>query len=200
MDQPLGLCVGNSLEVVEVIDVLRGRGPEDLRELCLELAARMFQLGGVADTVVQGKHLAEELISSGKALARFRQMVELQGGDPNTIDDPARLPRAKTLQHVSSAKSGYVSSIDCEAIGTACVVLGGGREKKEDTVDPAVGIVLHRKLGDSVAVGEPLCTVHSNSETRAAHAIELLQASFRIAEAAPAHKKIVHRVIRGSGV
>ncbi len=200
MDQPLGLHVGNSLEVVEVIDILRGQGPEDLRELCLELAARMFQMGEVADTAVQGKRLAEELISSGKALARFRQMVELQGGDTSTIDDPSRLPRARTVQDVRSTKTGYVSSIDCEAIGTACVVLGGGRENKEDSVDPAVGFVLHRKLGDAVAAGEPLLTVHSNSDARAAHAVELLLASYEIADAPPAHKKIVHRVIRGSGV
>jgi pyrimidine-nucleoside phosphorylase len=180
---------------------LRGEGPEDLRQLCLELAARMFQLNGAADTVVQGKALAEQLIASGKALERFRQMVALQGGEARAIDDPGRLPRANFTQDVSSTKGGYVTSMDCEAVGTACVVLGGGREKKEDTVDPAVGIVLHRKLGDSVAAGELLCTVHFNSETRAARAIELLLRSYRITDAPLAEKKkLVHRVIRGSGV
>jgi thymidine phosphorylase len=105
------------------------------------------------------------------------------------------------VQDVGSPKSGFVTSMDCEAVGTACVVLGGGREKKEDAVDPAVGIVLHRKLGDQVATGEPLCTVHANSETRSARAIELLLQSYRIADAPVAHKqKLVHRVIRGSGV
>jgi pyrimidine-nucleoside phosphorylase len=201
MDQPLGLCVGNSLEVIESIDILRGNGPDDLKELCLELAARMFQLGGVVETVMQGKAQAEQLISSGKALETFCQMVTLQGGDTRVIDDPARLPRAKHMQDVTSPKRGFVTSMDCEAVGTACVVLGGGREKKEDTVDPAVGIVLHRKLGDQVAAGEPLCTVHANSETRAARAIELLLQSYRITDAPLAHKqKLVHRVIRGSGV
>ena len=201
MDQPLGLCLGNSLEVAEVIEVLRGQGPEDLRELCLELASRMFQLGGTADTVVKGKSQAEQLIASGKALETFRKMVTLQGGDARVIDDPGLLPRAKYIQDVSSPKSGYVTSMDCEAVGIACVVLGGGREKKEDAVDPAVGIVLHLKLGDSVAAGEPLCTVHSNSETRAARAIELLLRSYRITDAPLEHKKkMVHRVIRGSGI
>jgi len=200
MDQPLGLCVGNSLEVAEVIEILHGNGPEDLRQLCLELAARMFQLGGAVDTVVRGKLLAEQLIASRKALETFRQMVALQGGDPQAIDDPGRLPRAKLTQEVTSAKSGYLTSIDCEAVGHACVVLGGGREKKEDTIDPAVGIVLHRKLGDSVAAGDALCTVHSNSETRAARAIELLLRSYRITDDPMAQKKkLVHRVIRGSG-
>ncbi|MGA8492920.1 MAG: thymidine phosphorylase [Terriglobales bacterium] len=201
MDQPLGLCVGNSLEVAEVIEVLQGRGPEDLRELCLELAARMFQLGGTADTVVQGKTRAQELIASGKALETFRQMVTLQGGDARVIDDPALMPRAKFMRDVASPKSGYITSIDCEAVGHACVVLGGGREKKEDTIDPAVGIVLHRKLGDSVTAGEPLCTVHFNSESRAAHAKELLMKSYRItATPLGEKKKLVHRVIRGSGI
>jgi pyrimidine-nucleoside phosphorylase len=200
MDQPLGTNVGNSLEVAEAIKVLRGEGPEDLRELCTELAARMFQLGGAADTVVQGKALAEQLIASGKALDRFRQMVILQGGDARVIDDPGLLPRANLQQEVKSAHSGHVGSIDCEAVGHACVILGGGREKKEDAVDPAVGIVFHRKLGDAVATGEPLCTVHANSETRAARAIELLLKSYRITEAPPAQKKLIHRVIRGSGV
>src|ERR1700683_2135026 len=111
MDQPLGLCVGNSLEVAEVIEVLRGRGPEDLRELCFELAARMFQLGGTADTVVQGKQQAEQLIASGKALQTFRQMVTLQGGDARVIDDPGLLPRAKNTQDVSSPKNGSVTSM-----------------------------------------------------------------------------------------
>jgi pyrimidine-nucleoside phosphorylase len=200
MDQPLGTHVGNALEVVEVIEVLRGQGPEDLKELCIELAARMFQLGEVADTVVQGKALVQQLISSGKALERFRQMVTLQGGDARVLDDPGLLPKASLRQDVKSAHTGHISGIDCEAVGHACVILGGGREKKEDTVDPAVGIVLHRKLGDAVAAGEPLCTVHANSEARAARAIELLQKSYLITDTAPPKKKLVHRVIRGSGV
>jgi pyrimidine-nucleoside phosphorylase len=187
--------------VAEVIEVLRGGGPEDLKELCLELAARMFQLGGTADTVVQGKTQAEQLITSGKALQTFRQMVALQGGDARVIDDPSLLPRAKYTQQVCSPKSGYVTAMDCEAVGIACVVLGGGREKKEDAVDPAVGVVLHRKLGDSVTAGDSLCTVHFNSETRAAHARELLLHSYQITDAPLEHKKkLVHRVIRGSGI
>ena len=200
MDQPLGTHVGNALEVVEVIEVLRGEGPEDLRELCVELAARMFQLGGTADTVVHGKELVQQLIASGKAIERFRQMVTLQGGDASVIDDPGRLPQAKLQHEVKSEYSGYVAAIDCEAVGHACVILGGGREQKEDSVDPSVGIVLHRKLGDAVATGEPLCTVHANSAAKAARAIELLLKSYHITEAPPQKKKLVHRVIRGSGV
>jgi pyrimidine-nucleoside phosphorylase/thymidine phosphorylase len=201
MDQPLGLYAGNSLEVIEAIEVLRGGGPEDLRELCFELAARMFQLGGTADTVPQGKAQVEQLIGSGKALETFGRMIALQGGDPRVIDDPGRLPRARTTQEVPSPKSGFVTEMDCEAFGTACVILGGGREKKEDAVDPSVGIVFHRKLGDSVSAGEPLCTVHSNSDTRASRAIELLVRSYQVTDTPLAQKKkLIHRVIRGSGV
>jgi pyrimidine-nucleoside phosphorylase/thymidine phosphorylase len=199
MDQPLGTHVGNSLEVVEVLDILRGRGPNDLKELCLELAGWMFHLGGTADTVAQGKVEAERLIASGKPLDKFRQMVALQGGDVGALDEPDRLPRAKYRHDVRSPEDGYVAAMDCEAVGTACVVLGGGREKKEDAVDPAVGIVLHRKVGARVAAGEPLCTVHSNSETRSALASKLLLESYRIAHDPAIEKKsLVHQIIRGS--
>ena len=196
MDQPLGLRIGNALEVEECVEVLRGEGPADLRELCLELGGWMLHLGRVASTVEQGKKDAAALIDSGKALERFRQMVALQGGDVAAIDDPARLPRAQHTQVVHSPKEGYVVAMNCEVVGTACVVLGGGREKKEDSVDPAVGIVLHRKVGDRVVAGEPLCTVHFNSAAKAAAAVQLLTGSYRIAEVAPQKRALVHRVIR----
>jgi pyrimidine-nucleoside phosphorylase len=198
MDQPLGIKVGNSLEVEEALDVLHGSGPGDLRSLCIELAGWMLDRGGAAKTVEQGRSIAEKLLDSGKALERFRQMVTLQGGDVRAIDDPTLLPQSKYKLDVLSAKSGYVTTIDCEAIGIACVALGGGREKKEDNVDPAVGIVLHRKLGDPVVAGEPLCMIHHNSEARAARASQLLMDSYQISEAPAAAKKpLIHRVIRG---
>jgi pyrimidine-nucleoside phosphorylase len=194
MDQPLGLRVGNALEVEEAVEVLNGAGPEDLRELCLELAAWMLHLGGGA-TIAEAKKLASDLLRSGQALTKFRELVELQGGDPACIDDPAKLPHAKFSLDLESSASGYVAAIQCEDVGTACVVLGGGREKKEDSVDPAVGIMLHKKVGDRVAAGEPLCTLLYNSEARAAHAKSLLQQSYRIADSAPAARKLIRRVI-----
>jgi len=198
MDQPLGLNIGNALEVVECIDILRGSGPSDLRELCLELAGWMFHLGKVASSVEQGKLDAARLIDSGKALERFRQMVVLQGGDVAKIDDPTQLPHAAQTQVVNSTKPGYVTAMNCEAVGTACVVLGGGREKKEDSVDPAVGIVLHKKVGDQVSAGEPLCTVHFNSAAKAASAIQLLKDSYSIGAEPPTKKPLVHRVIQNA--
>jgi len=196
MDQPLGCMVGNALEVRECIDVLHGGGPEDLRELCLHLAAWMFHLGGASQTVAHGKQMAEELIASGKALAKLRQMVEMQGGDVGVIDDPKGLPSARHHVEVPSPSAGYVSAIHCEQVGTACVILGGGRERKEDSVDPAVGIAVHKKIGDKVALGESLCTIHCHSDAQGARAKKMLEESFAIS-AAPAHRPaLVHRVIR----
>jgi pyrimidine-nucleoside phosphorylase len=200
MDQPLGNMVGNALEVVEVVEVLRGGGPEDLRNLCIELAGWMLHLGGATATVTEGKQKSEELIASGKALEKFRYMVELQGGDPRAIDDPERLPKAQHTLEVAASVPGYVASWQCEGVGTACVILGGGRERKEDSVDPAVGIVLHKKVGDRVSRGESLATVHYNSEVRATQAKQLLEKSCQVADSLHVDKRpLIHRVIRKSG-
>jgi pyrimidine-nucleoside phosphorylase len=196
MNQPLGRMVGNALEVQECIEVLHGGGPADLRELCLHLGAWMFYLGGASKTVAQGKQLAEEIIGSGRAFERFRQMVELQGGDISVIDDPTLLPSTDYRVEVLSPQSGYVTAIQAEQVGTACVILGGGRERKEDSVDPAVGIAVHKKIGDNVTAGESLCTIHCHSDAQAARAKTLLQESYQIAASAPAHKpSLIHRVI-----
>jgi len=195
MDQPLGNMIGNALEVVEVIEILRGGGPEDLRELCLELAGWMLHLGGVSKTVAEGKRESAKLISSGHALERFRQMVELQGGDARVIDDAKRLPQAQHTVQVPSTKTGYLTSMQCEQIGTACVILGGGRERKEDAVDPAVGIALNKKVGDRVAAGEAIATIYYNGEARAERARQLIEASCVVADAPPAKRPLIHRVI-----
>jgi pyrimidine-nucleoside phosphorylase len=200
MDQPLGNMIGNALEVVEVIEVLRDAGPEDLRALCIETAGWMLYLGGASDSVEQGKQKSAKLISSGKALDKFRQMVELQGGDARVIDDAKKLPQAQHTMQVASAKAGYVSSMQCEHIGTACVILGGGRERKEDSVDPSVGIVLHKKVGDRVAACEALATIYYNTEIKAVRARQLLEASYEIAGAPQSTKRpLIHRVIAKSG-
>jgi pyrimidine-nucleoside phosphorylase/thymidine phosphorylase len=196
MDQPLGNKIGNALEVVEVMEVLRGGGPEDLRELCLELAGWMLHLGGVSHTVEEGKQHSAQLISSGKALEKFRQMVELQGGDGRVIDDDNRLPQARHTLQVSSAKAGYLASMQCEQIGTASVILGGGRGRKEDSVDPAVGIVLHKKVGGRVASGEPLATIYYNAEAQATRARQLIEASCVLTDDSQFTKRrLIHRVI-----
>jgi pyrimidine-nucleoside phosphorylase len=198
MDQPLGRYVGNALEVEECIYVMRGEVRNDLSELCIELSAWMFLLGDRVATIEQGKQLAAEMISSGKALAKFRDIVRLQGGDPATIDDPRLLPKAKNKRDVACPGTGFISTIACEQIGVASCVLGGGREKKEDSIDPAVGIVLHKKRGDRVVTGEPLCTIHYNSDARLDEARRLIELAYRI-EAEPPRRvrPLVHGIIGG---
>ena len=196
MDQPLGTHVGNALEVREVLDVLRGQGSGDLRELCIELAAWMFYLGGRSTSVEEGRSLACQLIASGAALAKFREMVRLQGGNPGIVDNDQLLPQARSKKVIEALRGGYVAAIDCEKMGTACVVLGGGRERAEDTVDHAVGIVLHKKVGDAVAKGDPLCTIHYDSEEKLGRARALIGESCEIADAPPAEcKPLVHKII-----
>jgi pyrimidine-nucleoside phosphorylase len=197
MDQPLGHAVGNSLEVAECIEVLHGGGPSDLRELCLILSAWMFFLSKRTHTLDEGRTLAEQMIASGKARAKFREMVGLQGGNRAVIDDPALLPRARYQSQVASATAGVVTEMMCEQIGTAGVLLGGGREKKEDAIDPAVGIIVHKKLGDKIAAGEALCTVHYNSTERFERAKPLIEQSYTIASLAGPKRPLVGRVIGG---
>jgi pyrimidine-nucleoside phosphorylase len=200
MDQPLGLYVGNSLEVVEVLEALQGRGPQDLFDLCLELAAWMFLVGARSTSIEEGKRLSRDLIQSGKALQKFQEMVALQGGDPRVAEDPSRLPQSQHRVEVMSSATGYVTAIECEQAGTACVILGGGRERKEDSVDPAVGFVLHKKVGQAVLKGESLATVHYNDNARGERASKLLLGSFQISEAPPAiTRPLVHRIITKSG-
>jgi pyrimidine-nucleoside phosphorylase len=200
MDQPLGRMIGNSLEVIEAVEILRGEGPEDLRQLCVELGAWMLLLGGISSTVAEGKNLSEKLIASGQALEKFRRMVELQGGDPRAIDDLKKLPQAQQTMTLTSPKAGYLASLQCEDVGIACVILGGGRERKEDSVDPAVGITLHKKVGDAVSANEPLATIYYNAESRAARARQLLEQSYRITDSLLREKRpLIHRVIGTHG-
>jgi pyrimidine-nucleoside phosphorylase len=200
MDQPLGLKVGNAVEVEECIEVMKGGGPSDLLEVSIQLSAWMFFLAGRSPSVDQGRRLASELIANQSALKKFREIITEQGGDPGVIDDPRRLPQARHQSPLLSPSTGFVGSIQCEQVGVASLVLGGGREKKEDVIDPAVGLVLHKKVGDPVREGEPLCTIHYNSDARLNDARSLLQQAYHIAERPPATRRpLIHRVISGEG-
>jgi len=195
MDQPLGGKVGNALEVEECIEILHGGGPEDLRELCDELSAWMFFLGGRTKTVGEGRKLAREMITSGRARDTFREIIRLQGGDPKVVDDPGRLPHAKHVARVPASRAGYVTAIHTEKVGIASMMVGGGREKKEDSVDPSVGLVLEKKIGDAVESGATLCNVHYNLDSRLPHAMNLLSECFEIGERPPALPPLVREII-----
>jgi pyrimidine-nucleoside phosphorylase len=191
MDQPLGQNIGNALEVEECLQVLSGQGPADVRALSLELSAGMLFLAGCATDVASGKQLAEEMIATGCARDKFRQVIKQQGGDERVVDDPSRLPRAKKTEALRSSRSGFVSRIACEQVGKACVVLGGGREKQDDAIDPAVGIVLGKKVGDAVRAGETLCAVYYNADSRLREALGLLEKSFVVADQPPPQRPLV---------
>jgi pyrimidine-nucleoside phosphorylase len=201
MNQPLGRAVGNALEVAECIEVLNGEGSgvqnsNDLRELSLVLSAWMFLLGKRVRSVDEGRELAEQMISSGKARDKFREMIQLQGGNADVMDNPGLLPQAQQKADIKSPTAGFVTAIMSEQIGIAGVLLGGGRAKKEDTVDPAVGIMVHKKVGDRVSTGEALCTVYYNSTERFANAAPLIEQSYTIAATAPLKSQpLVHQII-----
>jgi pyrimidine-nucleoside phosphorylase len=195
MDQPLGRMAGHSNEVVESIEVLRGRGPADLRDLSLDLSAWMFCLGERTKTVEEGRRLAETMIVTGQALEKFRQGIRLQGGDERVIDEPERLAIARLNYHVASSASGFITGTNCEGFGIALAMLGGGREKKEDKIDHGVGLEFHKRIGDRVEIGEPLVTIHYNSDTKLAEAKALIAGSYFVGEKGPQQTPLVRRII-----
>jgi pyrimidine-nucleoside phosphorylase len=197
MDQPLGRMAGHSNEVIEAIDVLKGHGPEDLRELSIELSAWMFYLGERTTSVEEGRRLAEDLIASGEALGRLRRCIRLQGGDARIVDDSSLMPTAKHYAEVVSPHSGYISATHCRDFGIALAILEGGRNKKEDVIDPAVGLEFHKRIGDRVAAGEKLVTIQYNSETRLAGARKLIEDSFVFADHQPLMPPLIRQVIGG---
>lgn len=164
MSQPLGFAIGNALEVKEAIETLQGKGPKDLTELVLTLGSQMVILAGKAKTTEEAKSMLKESISSGKALAKFKDFLTNQGGDASIVDDLSKLPQTKYKIELPAKQSGYVSRMVADEIGIASMILGAGRATKEDVIDLAVGLVLHKKVGDKVAEGESLLTIYSNRE------------------------------------
>ena len=177
MNQPLGCAVGNALEVREALDTLRGSGPEDFREHCLVAAAHMLVVGRKAANLESARTMAETTLESGRALASFRRLVEAQGGDARYVDEPDRLPVAPLIETVETPRAGYLLGINAREVGETSVELGAGRARKEDPIDHAVGIEIHRKVGDYVQAGEPLFTIHANDAAKLAAAKTRLMAA-----------------------
>ncbi|WPC42219.1 pyrimidine-nucleoside phosphorylase [Clostridium sp. JS66] len=164
MSQPLGFAIGNALEVKEAIDTLKGEGPEDLTELVLTLGSQMVVLAKKANTLEEARKKLVEVIKNGKALDKFKLFLKNQGGDPSVVDNPEKLPQAKYKIDVPAKESGFISNIVADEVGIAAMLLGAGRATKEDTIDLAVGLMLHKKVGDKVEKGESLLTIYSNRE------------------------------------
>ncbi|KRN57868.1 pyrimidine-nucleoside phosphorylase [Carnobacterium divergens] len=164
MSQPLGLAIGNSLEVKEAIDALKGEGPADLMEMVYVLGSQMVVLAKQADTLEEARELLKEAIQSGAATTKFKEMIRNQGGDDSIVDRPENLPQAEFVIELPAKESGYISEMVADQLGIAAMLLGAGRRTKEDTIDYSVGLMLHKKVGDSVTAGEPLVTVYANSQ------------------------------------
>jgi pyrimidine-nucleoside phosphorylase len=191
MDAPLGQAVGNALEVVECLEVLRGGGPADVAHLSLELTARMLVLGRVATDVADGLRRARNAIASGEALERFRRLIEAQEGDPRVVDDPRRLPSAPGQHIVTAAASGYVTRLDAGLIGQASSALGAGRERLGDPVDPAVGIRLRALRGEQVRPGDPVLELHYRSQARLTAALPLAISAIGVEDRPPSELPLV---------
>ncbi|MCZ4380872.1 MULTISPECIES: pyrimidine-nucleoside phosphorylase [Enterococcus] len=193
MSEPLGEAIGNSLEVVEAIETLQGNGPEDLVEMCYALGSQMVVLAGKAKTIDEARTLLQEALESGKALAKFKKMIQNQGGDPTIVEQPERILTARYTMELPAKQSGVVSKIVANELGIAAMMLGAGRKTKEDDIDHAVGLKLHKKIGDTVTKGESLLTIYSNDK-EISSVIELLYKNIEIGESAM-KPTLIHDII-----
>ncbi len=195
MNQPLGFAVGNALEVMEVSQTLQREGPEDLRRLSLELAARMIYLGKATATLEDARRLAEEKLMDGSAYRKFKQVVEAQGGNPQALDRFEMLPNATGMREILSPRAGFVSAIMAEDIGRASQMMGAGRARKEDAIDPAVGVILEVKAGEKVEAGAVLCRLYYTGEENLDEAAELVEDAFRISGTRPEERELILEVV-----
>jgi pyrimidine-nucleoside phosphorylase len=199
MDQPLGHAIGNALEVEEAIETLRGQGPVDLTELCLVLGAYMVVAAGVASNAAEARKMLADSLQSGKALATFKRFLKAQGGNPDVVEDPTLLPHAEHKIEVVLKRSGYVTRIHAEEVGTCAMLLGAGRETKESEIDLAVGIVLHKKVGDAVAEGDSIASLYVNDQSRVAEVQERLSKAYELSETAPGPKTLIFGAVTQEG-
>jgi thymidine phosphorylase len=195
MNQPLGYAVGNALEVMEASQTLQNAGPADLTKLSLELAARMIFLGKKAETLDEARRIAEQHLVDGSGYRKLKQVVAAQGGNPKALDDFVLLPNATGMREVASPRGGYVTSINAEDIGTASNMIGAGRDKKEDSIDPAVGIILEVKTGEKVDAGSVLCRLYYTKEDRVDEAAEMVEDAFRISGQKPEERELILEVV-----
>jgi pyrimidine-nucleoside phosphorylase len=195
MDAPLGQAVGNALEVIESIDTLKGKGPGDLEELSVTLAGRMVRLAGLAATTDEAERQVRAQIANGRGVEKFGQIIERQGGDPRVIDDYARLPSVEGRHIVRACRSGFLTGLDAELVGRACMALGAGRNSVEDRIDPAVGIMVLVKPGETVKEGDAVFEVHFRDRAHLDGALPLAQRAIEIGDQAPALPPLIQAEI-----
>ena len=196
MDQPLGNAVGNALEVKEAIETLKGHGPADFTELCMTLGSCMLMVAEIAENEQQAREMLKEAVDSEKALDKLAELVEAQGGDKRMVYETDLLPKASSITPLLSEKDGYVEKIQCDEVGICSLILGGGRETKESTIDLSVGIVLTKKVGSHVKAGEPLAYIHSNEEAKRLACEERLRKAFHIGDKVKKEGAIIHQILK----
>ena len=195
MDQPLGLAVGNALEVKEAIDTLKGRGPEDFVELVMTLGTQMLIAGGKTNSEAEARKMLQETIDSGSALEKLAQFVEAQGGDAAAVYNTNLLPRASIIEPVFIQESGYISHIECDEVGVCSLILGGGRETKDSEIDLAVGIVLTRKVGEYVERGDIIAYIHGNDHEKIRAAKKRFLEAYTISAEKPKKPEVIKEII-----
>ncbi len=191
MDAPLGRYVGNSLEVIESIETLKGNGPRDLTELSVKLATRMVVLADIAEDEAEAEKAVRDALASGTGLEVLRETIEQQSGDPRVVDDYSLLPQTNATMQVMTDRTGYVTSIDAEKVGIAVRILGGGRDRAEDRIDHAVGVVVRAKPGEPVSIQQPVFEVHYRDAAKLTGAMPLLAEAFEVGDGPPAETSIV---------
>jgi pyrimidine-nucleoside phosphorylase len=196
MSQPLGRAVGNALEVIEAFEALRGRGPQDFITICRELSAEMILMGGAAKSLDHARELYDDLIRTGAALEKMREIIAAQGGDPASVDDYRLLSKAHHEKAVLAGGSGYVESIDTEAVGRASMLLGAGRDRLDALIDPAVGLRVEARIGDRVDAGSPIVTLIYNDEARVEEAARLIEQAYSIGKDQPQPPELIKTVLR----
>jgi pyrimidine-nucleoside phosphorylase len=195
MNQPLGYAVGNALEIMEVSQTLQNAGPTDLTRISLELAARMIFLAKITATLDEGRELAQQKLLDGSGYRKFKEVIEAQGGNPKVLDQFELLPNATGVRELASPRAGYISVIDAEGIGRASSMIGAGRNTKEDSIDPAVGVILEVKVGQKVEAGAVLCRVYYTLEESVEEASQQIEDAFRISATAPEERELILEVV-----
>ena len=200
MNQPLGYSIGNSLEIKEALQLIKGEGPKDLKSLCICLASYMLLLSKKVSSVDEGRIMIEQVISSGKALESFKRFVKQQGGDISFVDNPNLLPKTRVVTPYKSARSGYIHKIQADIVGLSSLILGAGRNTKDSEIDLAVGIVLNKKIGDYVEKGDILAYIHSDNPNKTNECINKLATAYKIKNIEPELNPLIYGIVSKDGI